>query len=250
MNERWLVAADLAGSLFDHSLLISRMYRAARPFAQALAIDQPLICYQGALTRSDEETLAHWAVPLPLAREVLEFAATRDIATNIYIDDRLFVAEHREENAFYASLSRGVTIEAVGPLLEFMDQPPTKIVLIQQEQEVPALLEDVTARWGAVAQVVRSHLRFVELTHPAASKGNALHGMADALGIPGERTLAVGDNLNDLSMVQAAGIGIAMGNADPALKAQADWVAPPLHEDGFAVAVERFLLQPAPTIQP
>lgn len=263
MNERWLVAVDLDGTLFDHSLQIAppvqrairavqrkghaltlatgRMYRATRPFAEALKIDLPLICYQGALLRNEARTFAHWTLPLPIAHEVIALAEARDIAANLYIDDRLFVAEPREENEFYGMLSRNVTIESVGPLSNFMAAPPTKIVLIVDEKEVPALLDEATARWGGLAQVVRSHARFVELTHSEASKGNALRHLAADLEIPMARTMAIGDNLNDLSMVQAAQVGVAMGNADPALKAVADRVVPSLSDHGLAVALDALL---------
>ncbi|HRU94578.1 MAG TPA: HAD hydrolase family protein, partial [Anaerolineae bacterium] len=57
--------------------------------------------------------------------------------------------------------------------------------------------------------------------------------------------LAVGDHENDIPMVQWAGIGVAMGNATPALQAVADWIAPSLAEDGAAAALERFVLEMA-----
>jgi hydroxymethylpyrimidine pyrophosphatase-like HAD family hydrolase len=60
--------------------------------------------------------------------------------------------------------------------------------------------------------------------------------------------MAVGDQDNDASMIAWAGLGVAMGNGSPAVKAIADWVAPPLAEDGAAVAIERFILSaPLPT---
>ncbi|MDQ4079092.1 MAG: Cof-type HAD-IIB family hydrolase [Chloroflexota bacterium] len=264
MDERWLVATDLDGTLFDHSLQVSRrveraisaaleeghvvtlvtgrMYCATLPVAEMLKIDQPLICYQGALVRRGEEVIAHHTLPLDVAHDAIRFAKEQGVHLNAYVDDRLFVAERTPEAEFYRSLSPNVVIEPVGDLLDFLVAEPTKLVFVQSEEETARLLPIATERWGQVAQVVRSHPRFVELTHPGASKGRALLELAASLGIPRERTLAVGDNLNDLTMIQAAGVGVAMGNAAPELKEVADWVAPPISEDGLAVAIERFAL--------
>jgi hydroxymethylpyrimidine pyrophosphatase-like HAD family hydrolase len=74
------------------------------------------------------------------------------------------------------------------------------------------------------------------------SKGDALQRLADHLGVPQARVMAIGDQGNDVPMLTWAGVGVAMGNASPAAKAAADWVAPPFSEDGAAVAIERFIL--------
>ena len=55
--------------------------------------------------------------------------------------------------------------------------------------------------------------------------------------------IAVGDNFNDLEMIEIAGLGIAMGNAPDAVKKRSDWIAPSVDDDGLAVAIERFALQ-------
>ncbi len=262
-TDRWLIATDLDGTLFDHTLEISprvrraiaaaheaghavtlatgRMYRATLPIAESLHIEQPLICYQGALVRRGEWVVSHHTLPLPVAHEAIRFATERGFHVNAYLDDQLFVAEENPEVKFYTALSQ-VSVEAVGDLITFLTREPTKLVFIQSEEETEKLLPIAMERWGKVAQVVRSYIRFVELTSPVASKGRALMELAASLNIPQARTLAIGDNLNDLTMIEAAGVGVAMGNAMPELKDIADWVAPTQAEDGLAAAIERFVL--------
>jgi hypothetical protein len=264
-SDRWLIACDLDGTLFDHSLRISsrvratlaaaqqaghavtlatgRMYRATLPFATELAIDQPLICYQGALVRRGDDEIFHLTLPLSITRDAVSFALEHGIHLNAYVDDRLFTAQRTPEAEFYVSLNPAVELELVGDLQSFLTHEPTKLVFIRDEAATERLLPIAVERWGEQAQVVRSHARFVELTHRDASKGSALLHLAKALEIPRERTLAIGDNLNDLSMLREAGVGVAMGNALPTLKIAADWVAPPLSEDGVAAAIERFVLE-------
>jgi hydroxymethylpyrimidine pyrophosphatase-like HAD family hydrolase len=74
------------------------------------------------------------------------------------------------------------------------------------------------------------------------SKGNALRRLAAHLSVPQVQVMALGDHDNDASMLAWAGLGVAMGDGSPGVKAVADWIAPPLAEDGAAVAIERFVL--------
>lgn len=77
-----------------------------------------------------------------------------------------------------------------------------------------------------------------ELMQIGYTKGTGLAEVAEKLGFPIEHTISVGDALNDLELVQTAGLGIAMGNAVPEVKAAADWVSTSIYEDGLATAME------------
>jgi hypothetical protein len=87
---------------------------------------------------------------------------------------------------------------------------------------------------------------FVEVNPLGADKGSALKMLAADLGIPRERVMAIGDQGNDATMIEWAGLGVAMGNANEVTQAVADWIAPHIDEDGAAVAIERFVLDGAP----
>ncbi len=77
----------------------------------------------------------------------------------------------------------------------------------------------------------------LEFTRNDVSKGNALRILADRLQIPMEATMAIGDTENDLAVIQAAGLGVAMGNATPEVKAAADLITASNEEDGVAKAI-------------
>jgi hydroxymethylpyrimidine pyrophosphatase-like HAD family hydrolase len=95
---------------------------------------------------------------------------------------------------------------------------------------------------GAAIAAARSQPYYLDVTHPAASKGHVVGMLARALKIDAAAIAAIGDGANDLSMLKAAGRAIAMGNAVPELKAIADFVSKPANDDGFAHAVDAFLL--------
>jgi hydroxymethylpyrimidine pyrophosphatase-like HAD family hydrolase len=83
----------------------------------------------------------------------------------------------------------------------------------------------------------------VELTAPGIHKGRGLVELSERLGVPRRLVVAFGDGLNDREMLTWAGLGVAMGNADPATKAVADEVTASNDEDGVAVVVERLLTE-------
>lgn len=84
----------------------------------------------------------------------------------------------------------------------------------------------------------------LEINGEGASKGNAIRILAGRLGIPVSQTMAFGDGENDKSMMEMAGIGVAMENGSPAVKACAGLTAPPNDEDGVAKVIERLILAP------
>ncbi len=91
-----------------------------------------------------------------------------------------------------------------------------------------------------ITMVVSGHLNF-EIEHKQASKGTALKHLAAHHGIPLGQTMAIGDNFNDVSMIQLAGLGVAMGNAEPEVKAIADEVTLTNEQDGVAHAIYKAL---------
>jgi Cof subfamily protein (haloacid dehalogenase superfamily) len=92
--------------------------------------------------------------------------------------------------------------------------------------------------------VVKSAADFLEILNPEAGKGRALATLAAHLGVPAERIMAIGDQENDLVMLEFAGVAVAMGNAIDAVKALADHVTSSNNEDGVALAIERYVLSP------
>ncbi len=90
--------------------------------------------------------------------------------------------------------------------------------------------------------VTQASSKLLEFLHPEVSKGNALTTIARILGIAPEEVVAIGDNHNDIGMLQFAGLGIAMGNAHEEVKAAANYVTTRNSEEGVALALEEKVL--------
>ncbi|MGB9803670.1 Cof-type HAD-IIB family hydrolase [Desulfofundulus sp.] len=243
-NRRALALARRAGVVV--TLATGRMYRATLPYARALEIDAPLITYQGALVKHavTQEVVAHRPVPLAFALDIISRVRTRGYHINIYLDDHLYVERHTEESKLYQSIS-GVEATAVGPLVPFLKeagQDPTKVLVIAREEELDELALQLRPLYGDDLHITKSKPYFLEFSHPRATKGDALAAVAAAYGFKREEVIAVGDSYNDLEMIEWAGLGVAVANARPQVKARADYVTASNEDGGVARVVEKFIL--------
>ena len=118
-----------------------------------------------------------------------------------------------------------------------------KIVGVSRDFALLAQRErDVRAALAGAATVARSQLYYLDVTHPLANKGAALAEMAQLMRVPLDEIAAIGDGSNDVAMFERSGLSIAMGNASLEVQAAADFVTGGNDEDGFAAAIERFVL--------
>jgi Cof subfamily protein (haloacid dehalogenase superfamily) len=258
-----LLALDLDGTLIGKDLTISlrikkaigklmargvivtiatgRMFQSTLPFAKELNISTPLICYQGAMVGDPitREILWHLPVPLPLAKQVIEAVREDGLHINAYLDDELYVDRITEEAKVYSSISK-VKAHPVGNLLTFLNRDPTKLVIIGKHSEIDQITSKLNDKFGSVLYVAKSYDRFCEVAHPDCGKGRALAQIAAKLGIAQSEVVAIGDNPNDVDMVQWAGMGIAMANGTQEVKEVSDFITGHLEEDGVAQAIERF----------
>jgi HAD superfamily hydrolase (TIGR01484 family) len=92
------------------------------------------------------------------------------------------------------------------------------------------------------ASVARSQPYYLDITHPLANKGAAILALSKLLAIPVAEIAVIGDGGNDIAMFAQSGLSIAMGNAAPEVQRAADWVTESYREEGFAKAVERYVL--------
>jgi Cof subfamily protein (haloacid dehalogenase superfamily) len=130
-------------------------------------------------------------------------------------------------------------VEDFGPVLDIT----AKIVGVSTDFELLARCErEMRAVFADRATVARSQPYYLDITHPLANKGFALSEIAEMLGVPLAEIAAIGDGGNDVAMFERSGLSIAMGNASPEVQRAADFVTDSNGEDGFANAIERFIL--------
>ena len=261
-----LVALDLDGTLIGDDLIIrprvaaaiaaaqakgvaitlvtSRMFAAARPFAQRLGITGPIVCYQGAaiFEAGTGATLRETPVRADVTRDVLAWAHEHGVHAQCYADDRLYVDEINQFSRRYTALARVEPVLVPSLRDAFAQRPTIKIVMVDDPAPTDQHLAAMHALLGDRAYLTRSNPDFVEVLDPAVNKGEALAFIAQRDGVQMDATLAVGDAWNDVPLLDAAAIGVAMGSGPPELFAAADAVVGDVAHDGVAEAIERYVL--------
>jgi len=234
------------------AIATGRMYRSALRFYQELDLTLPLMVYQGALIKEPSTGLVHQhlKVPKDYVAQLLDFLSEPElrsiVSVHLYIDDCLYVREINAETEAYTARSEVEAI-AVGDLRQVLHMEPTKLLALSDEVDlIDRLFGDLQQRYTpAELYLTKSVATFLEATHPLVNKGQAVRYLAeDILGLHAAQVMAIGDNFNDLEMLQYAGTGVAMGGAPAGVKSVADWVAPDVEADGVAAAITEFVLSP------
>jgi Cof subfamily protein (haloacid dehalogenase superfamily) len=238
---RAAIAATRAAGI--HVVLVTgRMFRSVRSYAVEAGIDDPVVCYQGAVVAdpASGRWLRHVPIPLELARETIAALNAEGLGLNCYVDDELYVAEVTPEARRYADF-QDLELHPVGDLLEWLDQPPTKLVVIGDPDALDGLKGRMLDRFDDRLYISKSLPYFLEFASPDVTKAAGLAFLAEHLGFARERTVAFGDGENDIELVEWADYGVAVENANDLVKEVADFVCPSVGEEGVAQVLEAYL---------
>ncbi|NWL88224.1 Cof-type HAD-IIB family hydrolase [Paenibacillus sp. 79R4] len=227
------------------TLATGRAYASAQAIARQIGMNVPIITYQGSLVKNllDEKVLYERYVPMGAVRKVFDYCMQHHLHLQTYIDDKLFAREENQKLIDYTTLNR--TEYYIEPDVAKLAAHPTPKLLIIDD---PDYLDEIAPRLrellGEDVHITKSKPNFLEIMHREGTKGHALKFLAAHFGCDMSQTIAIGDSWNDHEMLKAAGLGVAMGNAIPALKELADYVTLSNNEDGVKAAIDKFVLQP------
>jgi len=223
-------------------LVTGRMFQSVRRYALEAGIDDPVVCYQGAVVAEPQsgKWLRHVPIPLDLAREAIAALHGEGFGMNCYVDDELYVAEITPGARQYADFQH-ILLHRVGDLLAWLDKPPTKLVVIDDPLVLDGLEERMKGRFDGRLYISKSLPYFLEFAAPSVTKAAGLDFLSERLGFSSQRTVAFGDGENDIELVEWAGYGVAVANAHDRVKDLADFVCPPVDEEGVAQVLEAYL---------
>lgn len=239
--------ARLHSAGITFAIISSRPPRGLRMLVEPLALATPMAGFNGGVfvTPALANTKQH-LLPAQVARRAVELVQARGAQAWVFtVDDWLVRAPDgpyvaHEERTLQV---RPVAVEDFGHHLDIA----AKIVGVSEDFELLKKLEaEARASLGAEASIARSQPYYLDFTHPLANKGTALVEFSTLLAIPTAEIAVIGDGGNDVAMFERAGASIAMGNASEEVRHAADLVTGSNREDGFAEAVERFVLHRGP----
>lgn len=198
------------------TLATGRMFRSARYIARQLAIEGPIISYQGAMTGNARtgEILRHVGLNHCAARHALDIISEGQDSPppgqlQIYVDDEIYAVEINEWAVGYQRRMRA-QIQIVDSLWQFADLSPTLILVVDEPPKTAARVALLKSSLEGAARVTHSLPSFCEIAHMKGGKVDALDALARSFGIDRSDVVAVGDGPGDVEMIEWAGFGVAI----------------------------------------
>lgn len=229
------------------ALVSSRPPRGMGMFLGPLGIDTPRAGFNGGeIVTPEGRVLETLRIAEPSARLAVEMLTTYGIDAWVFADNDWYITN--PAGAYVPKERRTIGIEP--KVLDDFDNVIARAAKIMGSTTDYHLLERVETEMltglGGTVSAHRSQDYYLDITHPEARKDNALRTLARLLDIPVEETVSLGDMPNDISMLRAAGLAIAMGNAPEEVQESADFVTGSNAEDGWADAIDNIVLPRAP----
>jgi Cof subfamily protein (haloacid dehalogenase superfamily) len=225
------------------TIISSRPPRGLRMLIDSLGITRPIAGFNGGVLSAPDLCVIEQHLLLPeVAQRAVHLITAYGAQTWVFSGQDWLI---RDIFGSYVGLEER-TVGFRPTVVENFDcalDAAAKVVAVSEDFDLLTKLEqDARATLAEQATVVRSQPYYVDFTHPLANKGAALTELAKLLAIPAAEIAVIGDGGNDVAMFERGGLSIAMGNASPQVQRAADFVTDRNSEDGFATAIEWFIL--------
>ncbi|MDU0202136.1 Cof-type HAD-IIB family hydrolase [Paenibacillus sp. MAH-36] len=226
------------------TLATGRMEDAVQHFAEELDIRHPVILYNGGkiVDLITGECLFEAKLTVEVVRQAIQLQQNVTLDMIFYSERKLWVKEITPIISTYMKKDRVQCLEWDSPDF-LLKGNVNKILIIREEQDFTAVLDVFLPVTGIECELVHSESTYLEILPQAVSKGHALKLLVAQMGIEMQDVIAIGDNLNDLEMIREAGLGVAVDNAHPKLKVEAQYIAKSHLNHAVAEVIEKYCLQ-------
>jgi hypothetical protein len=241
--------ADLRAAGIAFAITSGRPPRGMKMLIEDLKIDTIVAGFNGGVfVKPDLTVILSRLISRAAAARALDLIQQHKLAGWLYTDTDWFVPDangpHVAREAWTVKFEAKVSND-FAPLLDHA----VKIVGVSDDLDAVAACEKSTqSELRGQASAARSQPYYLDVTHPEANKGGVVEFLSKNLHIPSESIVTLGDMPNDVMMFVKSGLSIAMGNASKEVQAQANFVTSSNEEDGFASAMEKFVLRRHPTV--
>lgn len=167
---------------------------------------------------------------------------TEDFRILTYVGDSIACEDIENEYVQYEARLNKMPLLKLDNFLEQVTIREPKCLIVGKPEKVADLEKELASYYEGKLSIYRSEPFFLEILPLGIDKAKRLEFLLNHLGMKREELMACGDGFNDLTMIQYAGMGVAMANAQDAVKAAADYVTSSNEEDGVAAVVEKFIL--------
>lgn len=198
----------------------------------------------GAITENAGNRLLHFEeLPFSLADTLYRRSAAYDVCVHVYTKDTVYAYHLNEDERIFLD-GRMPVEETTEPTLDFLRGTEIgKILYENTDADYRRKIEEEMSDIAGDIVISSSSNRYIEFNKKGVTKGAGLLKLAELLGVKPEETIAIGDNFNDLSMIQAAGLGVGVSNVVEGVRGYCDYITKASHDQSaVAEVIERFLL--------
>ncbi len=222
-------------------LVTGRMNAAAKLIAKDLGLNTPVVSYQGGLINANGNILYEQYLTEDESKQIISWAKEENIHINLYNNDILYSEQDCYEIQRYCNNQH--TKYTVKNFNDIKKVKVNKILAIDYNnaERINRLEKELPKRFPNL-YIVKSTPYFLEFSNPKASKYCAVKFLQKYWNLKDEEILTIGDQNNDIALLEAGGIKVAMGNATENLKKIADYITDSVYNDGFVKAIEKFVL--------
>lgn len=231
------VLRDLSSKGVRFALATGRMTETADLYAKRLG-GASVISYNGSRVRRSDGSLISKDIPLFIVEVMAAYCKHEGLYLQMYHDGKILAKDSARE--FRSDLDGKIAeVVNVDDFTKIRLNPTPKCVIVTTEDRVPDILDDLAGIFGDKLYVTQSSPCVIEILPANVNKAYGLSLVAKDLGIRQEDVIAIGDGLNDLSMIEWAGTGVAVANAAQGLKDSADMVTEQCSSEGVEEALRK-----------
>lgn len=182
-------------------------------------------------------------LPLAIIPGLCAYAKQNGCGLVTYFGDHIVSAFEPDEYVELESRINGMPIRVVQNFKHYVDFEINKCLMTAPVEKAAEVEKELAAKYGDMVSVYRSEPFFIEIMPKNVDKATSLDRMLQSVGLTRENAICCGDGFNDISMIQYAGTGVAMGNAQPAVKEVADYITGTNDEDGLVQVIDEFIMK-------
>lgn len=183
-----------------------------------------------------QRTLSFAMIP-----SLYEYAKRNRCGLITYFGDNIISAFEPDEYIELEARINGMEIKVVDNFKKYVDFDVNKCIMTAPPEHATVCEKELNEKYGDILSVYRSEPFFIEIMPKNVDKATSLDKMLETIGLTRENAICCGDGFNDITMIEYAGVGVAMGNAQPAVKKVADYITETNDNDGLVQVINEFI---------
>ena len=181
-------------------------------------------------------------LPKQVIPGLYKFAVEHDLGLMTYFGDYIVLGTRSDEYVEIESKINGIPIRQVNDFVNFVDFDINKCLMTAPPEKAEQCMKLLQEKYKDSLSIYRSEPFFIEIMPKNIDKANSIDRMLSTVGLTRENIICCGDGYNDMSMIQYAGVGVAMENAQPEVKEAADYITDSNDNDGIVKVIDKFIL--------